>query len=83
MYLNSGTKYTKLEIISVGEGDDVDKIESSMIEHDGVDFDEEKTIGDSEESSSLLLKISFILLSLTSSVVLMSSYLYRRNKSLL
>ena len=83
MSSNGGTKYTMLEIIAVGEGNGVDKIEISMIEQYGVDCDEEKTLADSEENSILFLIVSFIVLSLSSSVVLMSLYLYRRNKSLL
>ena len=83
MSSNGGTKYTKMVIIAVGEGYAVDKMEISMMEHYGVDCEEEKTLADSEEGSSLLLIVLLIVFSLTPSVVLMSSYLYRRNRSLL
>ena len=83
MSSNFGTKYTMLEIMAVGEGNGVDKIEIRMIEQYGVDCDEGKTLADSKESSNLFMIVSFIVLSLTSSVALMSLYLYRRNNSLL
>ena len=83
MSSNGGTKYSKLEIIAVGEGHDVDKIEIIMIEEYGLNCDDKKPLAVNEKKSSILIIASFIVLSLTASLVLMSSYLYRRTKNII
>ena len=82
MSSNGGTKYTKLEIIAVGEGDDVDRVKVNMIEEYGAQCDQGNTLAVDEKSSNVLLIVSFIALSLTALLLFMSSYLYRSNKNI-
>ena len=72
------TKYTMLEVIAVGEAKDVDKIQLNLL----VGYGEGCEMGQmvTPSSSSLLLTVSFIVVSLTASLLSISLYLWRKNR---
>ena len=70
------TKYAKLEVIAVGEGNDVNKIQINLLEGYGEGCERRKTV--SEESSTLLSTVSFIVLFLAASLLSISLYLCRK-----
>ena len=70
------TKYAKLEVIAVGEGNDVNKIQINLLEGYGEGCERKNIV--SEESSTLLLPVSFIVLFLAASLLSISLYLCRK-----
>ena len=72
------TKYSMLEVIAVGEGNDVDKIQISLFEGYGEVCERKKIV--SGGNSTLLFIVSFIVLFLAVSLLFIFSYLCRKQK---
>ena len=79
---HSVTKYTMLEVIAVGEGGEMDKVDISLLEGygEGCERDERQATGSSEDLSPILLTVSLVVLLLAIILLCISLYLYRVHK---